>query len=112
MRSFCVLTGVVIALAATIATPARGAPGYQAPNATTQPLTDGCQRSPATVLGGTSPEWVYVYNSPPNEGPPKPQWATGTVSSYNPKFQAVHTSGGDNPAGHDAYDFNVNLAVA
>src|SRR5437763_948832 len=111
MRSFCVLTGVVIALAATIATPARGAPGYQAPNATTQPLTDGCQRSPAAVLAGTSPEWVYVYNTPPNDEPPKPQWATGTVSSYNPAFQAVHTSGGDNPAGHDAYDFNVNLAV-
>src|SRR5437763_14479154 len=117
MRSWCRWCAVVVGflaaalVAATITTPALGAAGYQAPNATTQPLADGCQRSPTAVLAGTSPEWVYAYNTPPNEEPPKPQWASGAVSSYNPAFQAVHTSGGDNPAGHDAYDFNVNLAV-
>jgi hypothetical protein len=104
---------LVAAFAATAlaTTPANAARSYTAPNAMTQPLADGCQRSPAAMLAGTSPEWVYVYNTPASQPPPQPQVASGTTSAYNPAFQAVHTSGGDNPAGHEAYDFNVNLAV-
>jgi hypothetical protein len=79
------------------------------PDSTTQPLKDGCQRNPGALLTKETPEWAYVYNTPASERPPAPQWVAGIVSSGNPRFQAVHTSGGDLPTGHDAYDFNVNI---
>jgi hypothetical protein len=74
-----------------------------------QSLKDGCQRNPGQLLLRNSPEWAYVYNTPTDQPPPPPQWLTGTVSSFNPKFEAVHTAGGDLPPGHDAYDYNVNV---
>jgi hypothetical protein len=80
-----------------------------APDAQTQPLADGCQRNPGALLTKQSPEWAYVYNTPPSEPPPQPQWVHGVVSSGNPAFQAVHTAGGDLPQSHEAYDFNVNI---
>lgn len=83
-----------------------GSPGSPA-----QSLLDGCQRNPPALLTRNSPEWVYVYNAntTASDPAPPPQWVTGTVSSFNPKFAAVHTSGGDLPPGHNAYDYNVNI---
>jgi hypothetical protein len=76
-----------------------------------QSLKDGCQRNPLGLLSRNSPEWTYVYNanSDPGGPPPAPQWVTGTVSSFEPRSPAVHTSGGDLPPGHSAYDYNVNI---
>jgi hypothetical protein len=102
------LLAVVVVAMLCGASAAGAAP--KAPDSTTQPLKDGCQRSPVAMLAGQSPEWAYVYNTPASQPAPPPRWVTGTVSSGNPAFQAVHTSGGDNPAGHEAYDFNVNIA--
>ncbi len=83
-----------------------GSPGH-----TAQSLLDGCQRDPAALLTRSSPEWAYVYNgnTTATDPPPPPQWVTGTVSSFNPQFAAVHVAGGDLPPGHDAYDYNVNI---
>jgi hypothetical protein len=83
-----------------------GSPGNPA-----QSLKDGCQRNPLGLLSRDSPEWAYVYDSNASSSgpPPSPQWVTGTVSSFNPKAAAVHTSGGDLPPGHSAYDYNVNI---
>jgi uncharacterized repeat protein (TIGR01451 family) len=74
-----------------------------------QSLRDGCQRSAAGLISQESPEWAYVYNTPPDQPPPPPRWVSGLISSYNPAFQAVHTAGADFSFGHDAYDFNVNI---
>ena len=74
-----------------------------------QSLADGCQRNPPGLFSRNSPEWTYIYNTPSNQAPPPPQWVTGTVSSFNPSFAAVHVAGGDLPMGHSAYDYNVNL---
>ncbi|MHB8573036.1 MAG: hypothetical protein ACYDAY_08785 [Candidatus Dormibacteria bacterium] len=82
-----------------------------APDPITQAPLDGCQRDPGALLSSTSPEWVYINDAQYRalgQTPPA-QWITGTVSSGNALFQAVHTSGGDLPMGHTAYDFNVNV---
>jgi hypothetical protein len=83
-----------------------------APNALTQPTRDGCQRSPAALLAGTTPEWVYVYNTPASRPLPVPRWVAGIVNSYNPRYAAAHPSGGDLPTSHGAYDFNINVLPA
>ncbi len=98
--------------AAALVPPAARADNPPAPQPTgiqPQSLVDGCQRDPAALLAGATPEWAYVYNTPADQPPPPPQWVTGTASSFNPLFQAVHTSGADFAFGHDAYDFNLNL---
>ncbi|GAC1322602.1 MAG: hypothetical protein NVS2B9_07770 [Myxococcales bacterium] len=82
-----------------------------APDPLTQSQKDGCQRNVPGLLARTSPEWAYVYNTPADQPPPAPRWAWGVAQSGSPHFQAVHTSGGDLPQGHAAYDFNVNLLV-
>jgi hypothetical protein len=74
-----------------------------------QSLADGCQRNPSALLSKQSPEWTYIYNTPSNQPPPPAQTVVGTLSSQNPRYAAVHTSGGDLPSGHSAYDFNVNV---
>jgi uncharacterized repeat protein (TIGR01451 family) len=76
-----------------------------------QSLADGCQRDPAALIAGATPEWAYVYNTPADQPPPAPLWASGTANSFNPRFQAVHTSGADFAFGHDAYDFNLDLLL-
>ena len=81
-----------------------------APDALTQPLLDGCQRNPLGLLSDNSPEWVYVYDSQyRGKSAPPAQWVSGVASSHNPRYQAVHVSGGDLPTGHDDYDFNLNI---
>jgi uncharacterized repeat protein (TIGR01451 family) len=74
-----------------------------------QSLVDGCQRDPAALIAGATPEWAYVYNTPADQPPPPPRWVSGTASSQNAAFQAVHTSGADFAFGHDALDFNMNV---
>ncbi|MHB8509547.1 MAG: hypothetical protein ACYDGR_13000 [Candidatus Dormibacteria bacterium] len=80
-----------------------------APDPLTQPLVDGCQRYPGGLFSRTSPEWTYVYNTPASGPPPAPRWLTGTVSTGDSRYQPVHTSGGDLPFGHAAYDYNVDV---
>jgi uncharacterized repeat protein (TIGR01451 family) len=86
-------------------------PAPQPTGARPQSLADGCQRDPAALIAGATPEWAYVYNTPADQPPPPPRWASGTANSFNPAFQAVHTSGADFAFGHDAYDFNLNLLL-
>ena len=100
---------VTVALFGALLMPQGAAGSPPAPDAHTRPLQDGCQRSPGALLTQQSPEWAYVYNTPPSQPPPPPQWVSGVVRSGNPAFQAVHTAGGDLPQGHNAYDFNVNI---
>jgi uncharacterized repeat protein (TIGR01451 family) len=74
-----------------------------------QSLVDGCQRDPAALIAGATPEWAYVYNTPADQPAPPPQWDSGVADSFNPQFQAVHTSGADFAFGHDSYDMNLNI---
>lgn len=69
-----------------------------APDSTTQPLADGCQRDPAGLLTFTSPEWAYVYRDP-------------TARLVEGVAHSTHTAGGDLPEGHDWYDLNSNVNV-
>lgn len=96
--------GSPVATSVAIAPPA---PEPAGPNS--QSLADGCQRNPSALLAKQSPEWTYVYNTPSNQPPPPAQTVVGTISAFNPRYAAVHTSGGDLPSGHSAYDFNVNV---
>ena len=101
----------VLALASPV-TPAAIADDPPAPQPTgdnPQSLQDGCQRDAAAILAQQTPEWVYVYNTPPDQPPPPPQWMSGVVDSYNHRFEAVHTAGADFPFGHDAYDMIINV---
>ncbi|HVS29526.1 MAG TPA: hypothetical protein VHE14_08230 [Solirubrobacteraceae bacterium] len=68
------------------------------PDATVQPLHDGCQRNPVGLLTFTSPEWVFVNRDP------SPKLAEGIVHTTNPAT-------GDLPETHRSYDFNWNLDV-
>jgi hypothetical protein len=101
------LAGAMLAGIGALAAPATGQP--PSPDPLAQPLRDGCQRDATALIAAQTPEWVYIYNTPPNQPAPAPQWVTGTASSQNPAFQAVHTSGADFAFGHDALDFNLNL---
>ena len=109
------MTALPIALAAATTRAVGGNPPppdpVGSPGNPAQSLKDGCQRNPLGLLSRNSPEWSYVYNANTSStgAPPSPQWVTGTVSSFNPKVSAVHTSGGDLPPGHSAYDYNVNI---
>jgi hypothetical protein len=107
---------LLIALAVSIAArPVPGAravsnpPAPQPTGADPQSTRDGCGRDPGALLTRREPEWSYVYNTPSDQPAPAPRWIAGTVSAANPKFAAVHVSGGDLPTGHGAYDYNVNV---
>src|SRR4051794_17367403 len=89
---------VVVAAIAVLAPASALATTDVQPNSQTQPLADGCQRSPAGLLTFTSPEWVYVYRER------EPRVVEGTAVS-------THTAGGDLPQGHDWYDLNSNINV-
>ena len=98
-----------LALMVAAAIPALASATPPQPDSRTQPLADGCQRNPTALIAQQTPEWTYVYNTPSDQPPPPPQWVSGTASSFNPKFQAVHTSGADFAFGHSAYDYNLNI---
>src|SRR5438445_5161460 len=115
------LGAIGAAVAAAASQPARvsaiAAAPQPSPTATPDPggangqaFKDGCTRDPSSLIDGLAPEWAYVYNTPPDQPPPPPRWVVGTVSAYNKAFVPVHISGGDLPSGHDAYDYNVNIA--
>src|SRR5712691_10474933 len=105
---FALVSVLVFCLAAPVAS-GDPPPAPQPTGDSAQSLRDGCQRDPAALISDSSPEWSYVYNTPPDQPPPPPQWVSGIASSFNPAFQAVHTSGADFAFGHSAYDFNFNI---
>ena len=83
-------------LAVGIAVPA-AADKTTRPDALQQPLTDGCQRSPAGLLTFSSPEWVYVYG-----GQPEVRELEGIAHGTSP-------AGEDLPENHLSYDFDFNV---
>jgi len=91
---------IAVAALATLALYSGTALAYHTtqPDSQTQPIADGCQRSPAGMLAFTSPEWVYMYREP------APRVVEGIARS-------THTAGGDLPEGHDSYDLNSNIDV-
>ena len=84
-------------LAVGIAVPA-AADKTTRPDALQQPLTDGCQRSPAGLLTFSSPEWVYVYG-----GQPEVRELEGIAHGTSP-------AGEDLPENHLSYDIDSNIA--
>ncbi|MFN2463085.1 MAG: hypothetical protein ABR573_04175 [Candidatus Dormibacteria bacterium] len=84
-------------------------PAPQSTGADPQSMKDGCGRDPLALLSRREPEWAYVYDTPSSQPAPAPRWVAGTVSADNPRFAAVHVSGGDLPTGHLAYDYSVNV---
>jgi hypothetical protein len=113
-RAACGLSTSLLAsalVACVLAAPAAAdnPPAPQPTGPSPQSLTDGCQRDPASLISGSSPEWTYVYNTPAAQAAPPARWVSGIASSNNAAFQAVHTSGADFAFGHDALDFNMNV---
>jgi hypothetical protein len=115
-RTALVVMALFVALAMSLAAhpvpAAKAASNPPAPQPTgtdPQSMKDGCGRDPLALFTRREPEWTYVYNTPSNQPAPAPRWIAGTVSAANPKFAAVHVSGGDLPTGHGAYDYNVNV---
>jgi uncharacterized repeat protein (TIGR01451 family) len=100
---------VLVGLAATPVARGDNPPAPEPTGPTPHSLVDGCQRDPAALLAGQTPEWAYVYNTAADQPPPPPRWVSGILSSQNPAFQAVHTSGADFAFGHNSYDFNMNI---
>lgn len=101
MRLGTVVCRIRIALLAGLAVLAvlpAAASAAAGPDSTTQPLADGCQRTPTGLLTFTSPEWVYVNHDP------SARVVEGTAHS-------THTAGGDLPEGHNWYDLNSNVNV-
>jgi hypothetical protein len=75
------------------------------PDALQQPVTDGCQRSPAGLLTFSSPEWVYVRGHDSNNpDPAKARLAEGVAHFSD-------TATGDLPQNHGYYDFNTDVVV-
>ncbi len=66
------------------------------PDSLTQPLEDGCQRDPAQLLAGTSPQWVYVGRDP------EPHLVVGTAVEARPTYTDLFRV-------HDSYDMNIML---
>jgi hypothetical protein len=107
-----VLVAVAVSLTARPVPGARAAsnpPAPQPTGANPQSMKDGCGRDPLALFTRREPEWAYVYNTPAGQPAPAPRWIAGTVSAANPRFAAVHVSGGDLPTGHGAYDYNLNV---
>jgi uncharacterized repeat protein (TIGR01451 family) len=100
---------LVLALVLAPAVLADNPPAPQPTGDSAQSLIDGCQRDAAALIAAQTPEWAYVYNTPPDQPPPPPRWVSGIADSHNHAFQSVHTSGADFAFGHDAMDFNMNV---
>lgn len=99
---------VLLALAVTAGVLARP---DTPPDPLQQAVADGCDRDDATLHTLQSPNWVYVNDKdyPASGAPPALQTVSGVVQS---DAGNVHTSGGDNPVSHAAYDLNFNIGVA
>jgi hypothetical protein len=92
---------VAFALAAALAALATlggsaSAASPSAPTSSTQPLTDGCQRSVLGIGFDTSPEWVYVYRDP-------------TIRMAQGVVRVAHASLQDSIRQHRSFDFTANL---
>ncbi len=96
------------ALGAALAIPAGGAennpPPAPRPDATGQPIADGCQRNPVGLLTYTSPEWTYVYDYQHQYQPGVPRVAEGLVTNAD-------SGTGDLPQSHNWYDFSTDVKV-
>ncbi|MEA2157703.1 MAG: hypothetical protein QOD66_83 [Solirubrobacteraceae bacterium] len=88
---------VAAAAAAGLVLPVNALAG---PDPVSQPITDGCQRSPAGLLSYTSPEWVFVG------GKSSPADATRIVEGG---ATLVHTADEDLPQGHFSYDLDWDV---
>ncbi len=66
------------------------------PDSLTQPLADGCERDPAQLIAGTTPQWVYVNRDP------EPKLVVGTVMDAKPTYTDLFRV-------HDSYDMNLYL---
>jgi hypothetical protein len=97
----------LLALAATTSVLART---QAPPDPQVQALADGCERNDTTLHTLQSPNWVRVNDRDyPAAGPQPPlRTASGIVMR---DAGNVHTSGGDNPVSHTAYDLNFNVKV-
>lgn len=76
-----------------------------------QARRDGCGRNATDEVSRLGPGWVYVNDGdfPASGPPPPPRWLAGVASSPGGPALDAHVSGGDQPATHDAYDFNLNV---
>jgi hypothetical protein len=100
--------GALVALAVTAGVLANAdAP----PDPLQQATADGCERNDSTLHTLQSPNWVYVNDKdyPASGAPPALQSVGGILQR---DALNVHTSGGDNPVSHAAYDVNFNVSVA
>jgi hypothetical protein len=103
---------VVAALALVAVGVTAAALSAERPDPQTQAIADGCGRNDSAAIANEVPEWAYVgdrdYSA---DGPaPPPRWAHGTVNAFGRAAPlAVHTSGGDIPTTHRAYDLNLDV---
>jgi hypothetical protein len=80
------------------------------PDPLQQATADGCERNDTTLHTLQSPNWVYVDDKDyPAAGPAPSLETVSGVVRRDPL--GVHTSGGDNPVSHAAYDLNFDVAV-
>ncbi len=93
-----ILDARVIQATLAVALLALAAPvvGQDHPDSFTQPLADGCERDPAQLIAGTTPQWVYVNRDP------EPQRVVGTVMDAKPTYTDLFRV-------HDSYDMNLYL---
>jgi hypothetical protein len=103
-----VVAAALLALAVATGVLART---HAPPDPLQQATLDGCERDDTTLHTLQSPNWVYVGDKDyPATGPPPPlRTVTGVVKRV---ADDVHTSGGDNPVSHAAYDLNFDVLVA
>jgi len=90
-------SGLVLLFAAPAGATENVPPPAPRPNATTQPIADGCQRNPAGLL-------TYVYDYQPQYDPGKPRVAQGLITRAD-------SGTGDLPEGHNWYDFSSDIKV-
>src|SRR3954447_10398406 len=80
------------------------------PDPLQQATADGCERNDTTLHTLQSPNWVYVDDKDyPAAGPAPSLETVSGVVRRDPL--GVHTSGGDNPVSHAAYDLNFDVSV-
>ena len=102
-----IVAASLVALAAAAGVLARP---RRPPDPLQQATADGCERNDTTLHTLQSPNWVYVNDKDyPASGPAPPLKTVSGVVQRDPL--GVHTSGGDNPVSHAAYDLNFDVSV-
>src|SRR5213596_1002261 len=100
--------GPIAALAFAVVAALSPAGGATAagPDSHMQPLVDGCQRSQALILAGSTPEWVYVNANDVRQARlggndvAGRRTAEGVVTVARPAGEDIYLS-------HNFHDFNV-----